>query len=279
MNLFKASIFPFQIIKSNCERYTKPKPLLRDNNGKINMWCISPVHGRSFLVGKYPDGKWIISKGNGLSYSNYNFVKTGKDWKQIWGMLSEENAIRDFLVGKEIQALGLRTNKMEYILKVDKKILDNTSEIIYYPYLLQYTVECPYRLCDFAFMPKKELKQEVERWRQMNERDLDKYHLIAANILINNLRIMHNHHIMHNAIHIQNYTWALELLDFESSRTPNYPYDSLEYEKHVQMLMEGEIIQTYEVINYIAWCLKEEIDYISIDYLFMENGFKLKYIV
>ena len=90
---------------------------------------------------------------------------------------------------------------------------------------------------------------------------------------------MHDHHIMHNAIHVQNHTWALELLDFESSRTPGHPYDSLEYEKHVPQLMEGEVIQTYEVINYIAWCLGEKIDNPRVNNLFMEHDFKLQSIV
>lgn len=279
MKLFKASLYPFQILKSDMGKFTEPRPLIRDDNGKMHMWCVSPVHGRSFVMGIYPDGKWIISKGNGLSYSVYNFVNTGKDWQQAWGMLHEKNAIRDFLIGKEIQSLGIKTNTMEYVLKINNRTRHDFPENTYSPCLLQYTVECPYRICDYAFMPQDDFKREIARWQQMNKRNFDKHHLIAANVLINNLRIMHDHHIMHNAIHVQNYTWALELLDFESSRTPGNPYDSLEYEKHVPQLMEGEVIQTYEVINYIAWCLGEKMDNPCVNNLFMEYDFKLKSIV
>lgn len=111
----------------------------------------------------------------------------------------------------------------------------------------------------------------------MNDRNFVQYHLIAANILIRNLRILHDNNIMHNAIHAQNYTWALELVDFESARTDKLPYENAEYEKYVPLLKEGEIVQTYEVLNYIAWCLREKIDYTKIDSIFQEYGFNLSY--
>ena len=39
--------------------------------------------------------------------------------------------------------------------------------------------------------------------------------MIAADLLLHNLQILHKNEILHNAISEQNYTWALELLDFE----------------------------------------------------------------
>ena len=80
---------------------------------------------------------------------------------------------------------------------------------------------------------------------------------------------------MHNALHVQNYTWALELLDFESSRTDNFPYNNSEYEKNALILINSEIIKTYEIINYIGWCLGDIIDYDKIDSLFKDYGFNL----
>ena len=76
-------------------------------------------------------------------------------------------------------------------------------------------------------------------------------------------------------MHTQNYTWALELLDFEASRTNNHPYDNPEYEEHVPELIKAEIIQTYEIINYIAWCLGEPIEYSAIDSIFLDYGFHI----
>ena len=49
----------------------------------------------------------------------------------------------------------------------------------------------------------------------------------------------------------------------------------IRYEEYVKILSRGEIIQTYEVINYVAWCLKENIDYTLIDDIFAKYGFKL----
>ena len=108
----------------------------------------------------------------------------------------------------------------------------------------------------------------------LNRRRFKEKHLIAADVLLNNLRIMHDNNIIHNAIHIQNYTWALELLDFEMSSTPAFPYEE-EFEKFYSNLYYREMIHTYEVINYIAWCLREKADYLKIDDLFAEYGFKL----
>lgn len=42
--------------------------------------------------------------------------------------------------------------------------------------------------------------------------------------------------------------------------------------------MKSEFIQTYEVINYIAWCLGEKMDSKLIDALFMDYGFCFNYI-
>ena len=143
------------------------------------------------------------------------------------------------------------------------------------PYLLQYEVECPYRLCDFPFMSHNDLKNSVTSWLNMGSSYTEPY-LIAADILIRNLQILHKNNIMHNAIHIQNYTWALELLDFESARTDKHPYTNTEYENNVLLLMNGEIMKTYEIINYIGWCLGEIVDYRKIDRIFSQYGYNLE---
>ena len=100
--------------------------------------------------------------------------------------------------------------------------------------------------------------------------------MIAANVLIHNLRILHDNNILHNAIHEQNYTWALELLDFELACSPNHPYTKEDDQRHAKDLFAREIIQTYVIINYIAGVLREEPDFKAIDSLFKEFGFDLK---
>ena len=273
---FKSSPYPFQVLHMVKQNQSIPQPLLRDDKGSVDIYCVSPLHGRSFVVGKNPDGRWVISKGNGLSYSFYNSLNTSAFDKDTWGLLLNQGAIRDFTIGQEIQALGIKTNQMEYVLEIDKQIKINSTGETFRTCLLQYNVECPYRVCDFAFMPKDWFQQEIIKWQAMNEKCFKNNYLIAANVLIRNLRIMHDNHVMHNSIHIQNYTWALELLDFESSRTDKTPYSNNEYERNVLLLITGEIIKTYEIINYIAWCLNEDFKYNLIDKIFEEYGFDLK---
>jgi hypothetical protein len=250
-------------------------PYLRSENGDKKMLCTSPLHGRSFVVGKSENGRYVVSKGNGLSYSAHTFLNTVEMGMESWGLLVEQAAVRDFLCGIEIQKLDIKTNQMEYVLRLKEPITFNTfPEETVEPILLQYSVECPYRICDVAFMEEWAIACEVMQWDKLNYRGYNEKYMIAADVLLSNLRKMHDNNILHNAIHIQNYTWALELLDFELTRTPNYQYGE-EDEKYFTVLYHRELIQTYDVINYIAWCLREKIDYKQVDSLFKDYGFDL----
>lgn len=250
-------------------------PYIRNLKGDKEMFCLTPLHGRSFVVGRTENGRYIVSKGNGLCYTQYPFLHTGEFFDGTWGLLLQQDAERDFLLGQEIEALGIKTNHMQYVIEIDFEInLPNGHKLK--PTLLQYDVECPYRICDAPFMDQKIIQSEIQKWESINERGYEKYHLIAANILIRNLRILHDNNILHNAIHEQNYTWALELLDFELACSPKHPYAQEDYQRHVKDLLPREIIQTYIIINYIAGVLKEEIDFDEIDSLFAEYDFNLK---
>ena len=164
---------------------------------------------------------------------------------------------------------------MECVLELEYPIYIAQTNTTIKPYILQYTVECPYRICDAAFMERKQIDAEVAKWQQYNKKGFSRNHMIAAEVLISNLRTMHDHEVLHNAIHEQNYTWALELLDFELCRTPQHPYEKADYERHVPSLYSREVIQTYVIINYIAGVLKEEVNYADIDALFAEYRFDL----
>jgi len=264
---FLAKSVNFETIKqasSDCIAY----PYLRESSGDKTMFCVSPCHGRSFVICQKENGRWVVSKGNGMSYTNCSFLNTYEMGLEMWGLLVEKSAVRDFNIGIDIQRNDIKTNRMECVLKLDEPL--KVGEETVYPYLLQYSVECPYRICDFAFMDRALINHELEKWGNgFNEK-----HLIAASVLLKNLRIMHDNNILHNAIHIQNYTWALELLDFELSRTPNFPYNE-DDEKRFPVLFHRELMQTYEIVNYIAWCLGENIDYRKIDNMFADYGFVL----
>lgn len=274
MRAIPCSNYTYRVIhNSGCLQ--KIYSYIRNEEGDKDMSCLTPLHGRSFVVGKTENGRYIVSKGNGLSYTQYPFLHTGEFCDGTWGLLLQQDAERDFLLGQEIEALGIKTNHMQYVIEIDFEInLPNGHKLK--PTLLQYDVECPYRICDAPFMDREIIETEVKKWESINERGYEKYHLIAANILIRNLRILHDNNILHNAIHEQNYTWALELLDFELACSPKHPYAQEDYQRHVKDLLPREIIQTYIIINYIAGVLKEEIDFDEIDSLFAEYDFNLK---
>lgn len=235
------------------------------------MNCISPHHGRSFVVAQRGD-RYIVSKGNGLSYTTHAFINTGEMGSDTWGLLLRQDAVRDFTVGIEVESIGIKTNHMEYVLEIEQKVElpDGTT---LKPVLLQYSVECPYRICDIPFMPKKQIEAEIGKWKHMSREKA--YHTMAADVLTSNLRTLHDHHILHNAIHMQNYTLALELLDFELACTPQTPYTREDDRRHVKELFSREVIHTYEIVNQIAWLLGEDIDYGKVDALFADKGFIL----
>lgn len=278
MKKYEAIETKYRILKKNGDNQIYP--YLRSEIGHINIWCISPNHGRSFLVGKTSE-RYIISKGNGLSYTQHCFVNTKEIGADSWGLLLSKDAIRDFNLGLEISSLGIKTNQMEYVLELDCRVAAAEYQTVH-PILLQYSVECPFRICDASYMSQNDIYNEVYKWNIFNEKGYSERYLIAANVLIKNLRILHDNGILHNAIHSQNYTWALELLDFELACSPTHPYSSEDDMRQIKDLFPREIIQTYEIINHIAWCLKEDIDFRKVDKLFKDYGFdiekyKLKY--
>lgn len=250
-------------------------PYLRDENGDKVMYCVSPLHGRSFVVCKNSDGRYVVSKGNGLSYTQYQMLHTKEFFDGTWGLLLRQDAERDFILGQEIKALGIKTNNMEYVLELEKNILLPNGHTVK-PVLLQYNVECPYRISDAPFMKPEQIQAEVAKWEKMNDRGFEHSYMVAANVLVRNLRILHDNGVLHNALNEQNYTWALELVDFELACSPKHPYTKEDDRRHVKDLFPREIIQTYVIINYIAGALGEDIDFTFVDSLFAEYGFDLK---
>ena len=248
-------------------------PFIKDYQGSQAMYQPTPHHGRSFVVDRRYD-RFIVSKGNGLGYSRYTFLNSREFGNDTWGLLLEKDAIRDYHLGQDISKLGIKTNVMECVIRIENDItLPNGATIK--PSLLQYSVECPYRICDTAYMTRQELEKQITQWGKDNQSGFKDFYLIASDILIRNLKTLHENNVLHNAIHPQNYTWALELLDFELACSPCHPYDSIEDQRHVKDLLPREIIQTYDVINHIAWSIGEEPNYSILDELFYNYGFDL----
>jgi len=252
-----------------------PYPYLVSNNGNKIVRCIGARHGRSFVVGQHTNGRYIVSKGNGLSYSEHPFLYTPEMPTDVWGLLLREDALRDFYCGQDVQALGIKTNQMECVLELDYPIYIPQTDKHLKPVLLQYSVECPYRIADACFMSRKRIWDEVQKWGRFNEKGYEKSYQIAAEVLIRNLHSIHTYGVLHNALTYENLTWALELLDFEICHTPQHPYEKEDYVRHVPTLFDREIIDTYKIINYIAGVLREPVDYHFVDTLFEEYGFDL----
>ena len=275
MKILAEEYVNYQIVRGNDTLDIPLYPFVRNDKGPFHMDVISPTHGRSFVLKKFSDFHWTIGKGNGLSYSTHSSLITSPHLSDTWGSLSMKQAIRDYDIGNEIASLGIKTNKMEYVTKLPFKVIFNGIEDN--AALLQYSVECPYRIVDFAFIPKQVLLANVEKWKPIKK--LGSHtpkHIIATDCLFHNLSLLHQKGILHNAITPQNLTWALELVDFEASHTPNYPFGTEQYRSYIPMLMDMEIIQSYEIVNYIAWCLKETPDYKAIERIISSYGFKLK---
>ena len=278
MKRVNAEVAEFNIIALN-EDFPQVKlyPYFRRDNGSCHMAIVSPQHGRSYVVHKpiKPDeDRYIVSKGNGLSYTTESIIITPEQTHDILGLLTKEDALHDFYVGMEIAGLGIKTNIMEAVLELNIDLVGHKSQIIH-PYLLQYSVESPYRISDAAFMTKESIWEYVEKWSLFDEWDCDASHKIAAHVLIRNLRRLHDNHILHNALTSQNLTWALELLDFELACTPSIPYSNEDYRRHVPDMYGREVIYIYQIILDIAWILGEEVDYKFLDGLFEYYGFKL----
>ena len=266
----------FSIIQktSHC---VKEYPYLHLNiDGDNKAYSLSPIHCRSFIVDRHTDGRYVVSKGNGLAYSQHSFMYTPEMPTDILGLLLTEDALRDFNCGQDVQALGIKTNQMECVLELDYPIVIPQTQKIYKPVLLQYSVECPWRIADAAFMSRNTILDEVAKWQSFNSKDYDQEYLIAAEVLIRNLRIMHDNGILHNALTYENLTWALELLDFELCHTPQHPYSKEDYLRHVPELFDREIIDIYKLINYIAGVLHQKINFKIIDSMFLEYGFDLR---
>lgn len=248
-------------------------PYVRAKKGDKKMWNISPEHGRSYLVDYTKNKRYVISKGNGLNHTQFSFLNTGEMGDGTWGLLLEDDAIRDFTVGQEVANLDIKTNKMEYVVLLEIEL--QVQNKVINPILLQYSVECPYRISDAYFIPPRLLWKEVHKWEKLNKKRFSDAHMIAADVLLRNLQILHSNGILHNAISKHNYTWALELLDFELSHTPKFPYKRKDYVRYVPSLFSREVQQTYEIISYISWVLNECINFKKLDFLFKKHGFQL----
>lgn len=253
MKYFKVLEADYSII-CNANTGARPLPYLL-GEGTMDVMCPSPLHGRSFVAEKSDSGYRII-KGCGLSYTEHRFLNTTEMGDGCWGLLLEKDAIRDFVIGNEVASLGIKTNVMEYVMRIEEPVYIGKTKDNIYPYLLQYSAQTPWRIEDAPFMTKETIYKESSLWPTGSE---PKY-LYAANVLFKNLNVLHDNGILHNALTTHNYTWQLELLDFELAHSPNCPYGNSDDQKYIPILKHREILHTYQIVSYIAGVLNEEVD-------------------
>jgi tRNA A-37 threonylcarbamoyl transferase component Bud32 len=245
-------------------------------NGFVKTEVASPLHGRSIIVNFDSTTKrYIITKGNGLTYFPFGFISTEEFDNSSWGFFSSKDACRDYNCGNYISDLGILTNEMEAVFTVAEQTIRFSNLIKeIQPSILQYSVVCPYRISDIPFLSKKIVSSFINNWKKLFEINYSEIHCKAADILLKNIRVMHENDVLHNAIHSQNYTLSLELLDFELSRTPITPYDNENDELHFKKLQKREIIQSLEIINHIAYHFKENINIKVLQQIMIKNGFE-----
>lgn len=274
--IIPADSFNYNVILHSNNDY-KIYPYLKsfENNSDLHLWNVSPLHGRSYVVCKNNEGRFVILKGAGLNYAQHLFLRTNESKYDVWGLLLKQDAIRDFNIGNEVAKLGIQTNHMHSVIELTNVpyYMDGTQ---LRPILLQYDVLCPYRIEDAAFVNKQVLWHYVHSWEKYNVNKYDDDYIIAADILLSNLRILHDANILHNAITTHNYTWALELLDFEIASSPTYPYTSEDDERHKQNLYQREVLDVYKIIMYIAHVLTTPVNHEILQNLFVKYGFDLQ---
>ena len=121
MTRIKVCSVAFSLLKKG-ETQERFYPYIRDYEGDLEMVCLSPHHGRSFVVDRMDNGRYIVSKGNGLSYTQQILLNTGEFGDDTLGLLLRKDAERDFIMGQEIESLGIKTNHMEYVLELEREI-------------------------------------------------------------------------------------------------------------------------------------------------------------
>lgn len=275
INVRKVSISKIHFTKENS---TKLYPYLvsSSEDETFTTFIASPLHGRSIIVVFDTSlNKYIITKGNGLTYFPFGFITTEELEDYAWGYLRKKDALRDYNSGNYISKLGILTNDMEAVFSIEKQTIrysSHTEKIE--PTILQYSVLCPYRISDIPFLSKELVSSFINNWIDLFEINHSENHCTAAEVLLKNVKIMHQNDVLHNAIHSQNYTLSLELLDFELSRTPITPYENENDEKNFKKLQKREIIQSLEIINQIAFYFKENINTKLLSQIMVKNGFE-----
>jgi len=274
--IINCTISKIECLISNNE-YDKLYPYLVSNReSKTKAIVASPNHGRSIIVGyNKKKNRYIVTKGNGLTYFPYTFINTGEKANHVWGFLDRKSAIRDFITCNQVREMGISTNHMEAVFTLDdEKVYASDFFDVSNPTILQYNVKCPYRISDMPLLPNYLLKKYISEWGSLVVEKYDDLHCIAADILIRNISILHRNGVLHNAIDIHNYTLSLELLDFELCRTPSYPYDKQEDENMQNILYAREVVHSLEIINYIACFFKEIINNDTLTQIMEEYGYK-----
>jgi hypothetical protein len=252
-------------------------PLLTfEEETKLKCFSPSPLHGRSLIANYNLDSnRYIITKGSGLTYFPFGFISTKELEDYAWGYLRTEDAIRDYKSGNYIKSIGILTNEMEAVFTLEQEIIRLPNSVSNFnPTILQYSATCPYRIADIPFLSEELVDYFINSWSNLFEINHTEVHCNAAEVLLNNIRLLHENSILHNAIHIQNYSLSLELLDFELSRTPTTPYENENDEKSYKKLQKREIIQSLEIIHQIAFYFKENINSKILRRIMIKNGFE-----
>ena len=108
---------PYRLVHSSKGCTVLHFPYICNHCGDKDMYCLSPLHGRSFVVGRTKCGRYIVSKGNGLSYTQYTFLHTS---------LALQRNIPTCCIGFSMQQccsllrlMGVLNQSLSYLLKIN----------------------------------------------------------------------------------------------------------------------------------------------------------------
>ena len=244
-----------------------PYPYLVMHGGDILISRVFEPLSNHFLVHvDNEQNKYVITKGNGSVHCPYQ--TNGDILTEDTEILSEDYLQRVYNMCLLIQDLGIKTCQMEYIMELDYPIRDLNHNTILHPFILQYSVECPYLIYE-SNINTQGISIGIATWR--TRETYQDYQIPAyfnvADILFSNLCKMHRNNITHGSISATSYTWALELLNFDTCRKQDVPFD----ENNISEPYRKDIDDTYTLIEIIANCLGEIVSWDKLDEIYAEK--------
>lgn len=219
----------------------------------------TPWHGRSHVIINSGLKKYLVIKGTGCPYLAQPYIHSGYD-NHVWGLLEKNAARQEFSFMQKVSNIGIPTSNPIALKKI--------SIGQFSPYLIYYSIRCPYRLIDLDFMA-------VHEKRKIGKNILNQYsgkhklvHLAVMDQLSDYLKIFYSNGYIHNALSVHNITCELEIVDYESC--VDWKSSSISNEEKSR-LISREIVYLQEISFAVSWWFKEKFDQFGVQNILLEK--------